>query len=236
MGARRILLTRPRERAEPFAAALESDGWEATIWPLTTIRPVSAAISPEGVQAVLFTSRAGVEHAPETVRGLPAYCVGDATADAARKAGHSEAMSAGGAASDLLAMTKRLAAPDGGALIHVRGKDAAGDVGAGLRDAGYELREAIVYEAAAVSTAPTEIVADIRKGAFAAAAFFSPRASAIFANLAEEGWREGLSVATAFAISENAARPLRDAGFESVAVAEAPTAEALRAAICGAAV
>ncbi|MEL7466226.1 MAG: uroporphyrinogen-III synthase [Pseudomonadota bacterium] len=234
MGARRILLTRPRERAEAFAATLPADRWAATIWPLTEILPVKAVVDTGDAQAVLYTSRAGVEHAPPTLRALPAYCVGDATAAAARAAGHVQALSAGGAAADLVAMAKRRAAPGGGALLHIRGRDAAGDVSGALRAAGLTVREVVVYEAAAVTAAPESVAADIRAGRFAAAAFFSPRASSIFADLAREDWRGGLSVAAAFAISENAAKPLRHVGFGEVAIAEAPTAEALRAAICGA--
>ncbi|MEO1613536.1 MAG: uroporphyrinogen-III synthase [Pseudomonadota bacterium] len=234
MAARRILLTRPRDRAEAFARTLVPEGWTSTIWPLTEILPVKAAIAVDDLQGVLFTSRAGVLHAPSAVRPLPAYCVGDATAAAAHEAGHPTVFSAKGAATDLIALAKRRIAPEKGALLHIRGRDAAGDLGGTLRAAGYDIRDAVVYAAEAVATAPEAIADDIRQGAFAAAAFFSPRASAIFAKFARDDWRDGLSVATAFAISENAASPLRDVGFGGVSIAEAPTAGALRAAICGA--
>ena len=60
-------------------------------------------------------------------------------------------------------------------------------------------------------------------------------AGAIFAALTRPEWRDGLAAATAFAISGNAAAALGPLGFGRIAIAEAPNAAALRAAICGAA-
>lgn len=230
---RRILLTRPRERSEAFAATLPT-GWEAAIWPLTEIRPTGAP-PPDltGAQAVIYTSRTGVDHAPESARALPAYCVGTATAKSARAAGHAIAHDATGDATDLIRLVQNRADKTG-ALIHIRGQDTAGDIAGDLRRAGFNAREHVAYRAAATESVPDAIAADLRDGRFAAAAFFSPRASAIFAELIQPDWRHGIASMKAFAISGNAAKPLEPVGFASISMAKAPNANALRAAICGA--
>lgn len=230
---RRILLTRPRERSEAFAATLPKV-WEATIWPLTEIHPTEAA-PPDmtGAQAVIYTSRAGAEQAPEGVRALPAFCVGTATAGAARAAGHAVVYDARGDAAALIRLVQDRAAK-AGALLHIRGEDAAGDIAGDLRRAGFDARDHVAYRAAATETVPIAVADDLQKGRFAAAAFFSPRASAIFAGLMRPDWRHGLASTQAFAISENAAKPLELVGFASISIANAQNANAIRAAICGA--
>lgn len=236
MSERRILLTRPADRANAFAASLVEDGWVVTNWPLTEIRPLSADEAlPPNAQAVLYTSRAGVEHGAGELGALPAYCVGAATAAAARSAGHRDVMCADGAAPDLIALVQTRLSPADGMLIHPRGRDVAGDVAGALSAVGFTVEERIVYEAVAATEAPPAIAADIIGAQFHAVAFFSPRASMIFGTLAQPGWRTGLSAATAYAISENAAAPLAKLPFGAIKVAKAPNAAALRAAICGAA-
>ena len=233
---RRILLTRPRERSEAFARELAPHGWDAAIWPLTELRPIEAAIPPATPQAVIYTSPAGVEFGFDArFSRLTAYCVGDATARAARGAGHVVAKSADGDSDALIALIRAEAGPDTGALLHMRGRNTAGDVAGALRASGFAVAESVVYEAAAATRPPRGAVALITSGELHAAAFFSPRASAIFAELASPDWRGGLSLATAFAISDNAAAPLASVGFGRIEVADEPNAAALRAAICGAA-
>lgn len=237
MARRRLLLTRPEGRARRFAEEVRSEGWDSLIWPLTEIRPTGAA-APDiaGAQGALFTSTAGaLAPAPAALRALPAWCVGGATAAAAQEAGHETAISADGDAAALAALVAARLDPAAGALIHVRGRDVAGDLAGALTARGFEMRVHVAYEAVAIKAAPPEVDEAIRDGALDAAAFFSPRAGAIFAGLAPAAWRASLSSMTGFAISARAADALAPAGFGRIVVAEAPTAEALRAAICGAA-
>ncbi len=234
---RRLLLTRPRGRAERFAAELAREGWDCLIWPLTEIRPLPAP-PPDiaGAQAALFTSTAGaLAPATPAFRRLPVWCVGGATAAAAREAGHEQAFSADGDAAALAALVANRLSPGRGALVHVRGLDVAGDLAESLTAKGFEVRDHVAYEAVAVTAVPEAVDAAMLDGGIAAAAFFSPRAGAIFAGLAPDRWRAPLAGMTAFAISARAAASLAPAGFGRIVVAEAPTADALLAAICGAA-
>ena len=97
-GTLHVLITRPRERALEFARELEQRGDTALIEPLLAIEPI-AGVAPEldGVQAIVLTSAHAVPALSERGRRLPVFAVGDATAAAARRAGCSTVVSAGGA-------------------------------------------------------------------------------------------------------------------------------------------
>ena len=88
----RILITRPREDAAALAEKLKARGHDVIVEPMLEIRPVAGAkVDLQGVQAVVFSSANGVRAfaLAESRRDLPALCVGDTTAAAAREAGFS---------------------------------------------------------------------------------------------------------------------------------------------------
>ena len=60
----RILITRPRDDAEPFARAVMALGHDAVIEPLLDIvYPAGALLDLKGVQAILLTSANGARAA-----------------------------------------------------------------------------------------------------------------------------------------------------------------------------
>jgi uroporphyrinogen-III synthase len=174
----RLLLTRPQDQSETFAAALEAafpGRFDVTIAPLLRIVPVAAELRLDGGQALLFTSANGVEMfaARTPDRGLPAFCVGDMTTRAARDAGFA-ARSADGDVEALAALARAELDPAGGALLHVRGVHAAGDLAGRLIAEGYDVRPLALYD-----QAPAELTDAARdllgRGALDAVAVFSPR-------------------------------------------------------------
>jgi uroporphyrinogen-III synthase len=75
----------------------------------------------ESFDAVMLTSAAAARHAgpqANSVRHLPTFCVGDATAQAARAAGFSQAESVGGTVADVMRSTTGLRH-----ILHLAGKD-----------------------------------------------------------------------------------------------------------------
>lgn len=136
-----ILLTRPRDAAERFEARLRAEGIKApvVISPVLRIVPRGGEV-PEAMAGAIFTSKNGVMMAEG--RDLPAWCVGEATAEAARAKGW-HAIAAGG---DAEALVRRILA-DGpeGPLVHFRGEYSRGDVAARIGRAGIKTREVVVY-------------------------------------------------------------------------------------------
>ena len=89
---RTLLLTRPRAQSEAFAAVLAAElpgRFRPVVSPILEIVPLPAPLDLDGLQGLIFTSANGVEQfaARSPDRSLPAWCVGEMTAAAARRAG-----------------------------------------------------------------------------------------------------------------------------------------------------
>ena len=92
-GADRLaLVLRPGEGAARTAARIDAlGGWRAAVVPLTAREPTGAAPPPGTFDAIVLTSAAAVpalDALPPAVRALPLHAIGEATAEAARMAGH----------------------------------------------------------------------------------------------------------------------------------------------------
>lgn len=143
-----ILLTRPKAQSEAFAEVLRrriDRDIPILVSPILEIRTVP--LSDEGGRPA-FLVLTSVHAVPaiagdERLRGLRAYCVGDATSDAARLAG-ADAVSAGGTARELMDQI-RLERPVGTGL-YLRGRHVSTDLVDGLREVGIELKSSIVYD------------------------------------------------------------------------------------------
>lgn len=230
----RVLLTRPLEDSRAVAGALVSDDIECLIWPLTRIVPVADALEiPPETGALLFTSANGVRAfaalAPR--RDLPALCVGEASAEAARRAGFGDVRAAEG---DARALARLAEASGIGSFLHPRGRHAAGDLAGWLTGSGRQVAEAVLYEAVEAGPAPAPVEAALARGAVGMVTAWSPRAAAILALRLPDLGAE-LAATDLLAISAGAARPLAGAGFRRSLVADAPGGAAMLDAIRAAA-
>jgi uroporphyrinogen-III synthase len=225
-----ILLTRPLEDSRALAETLEAEGIEPLIWPLTRIVPTVTALKlPIATDALLFTSANGVRALAALVerRDLPALCVGEATARAARKAGFRDCFSAGGDARALADLARRSGIRD---FFHPRGADAAGDLKGWLAETGQQVAEAIVYEAGETGPPPAPIAAALARGEVGLVTVWSRRGATILArHLANLG--AGLEDTGLLAISPAAAEPLAASGFGRVVVVQTPNLAAMLAEI-----
>ena len=208
---KRLLVLRPEPGASATVAAARRHGIDAISVPLFAIEALPwDAAEPGGFDGLLLTSANAVRCAGaqlEAYRGLEAYAVGEATAQAAREAGFSIAAT-GSAGVDRL-----LGSIDGDLkLLHLCGED---------RREPHRAKQAItavpVYRAVAVEQpALGELDGTV-------AMIHSPRAGRRFAELVSE--RGGIAIA---AISEAAADAVGE-GWERVEVADKPTDAALLA-------
>jgi len=228
LSAPAILLTRPRAESRTLATSLRAEGWRPLIWPALTIAPTGDMPDLAGAQAVLFSSARAARAAPPAA--IPAFCVGDATARAARKAGFGDVRSASGDAAALAALVGEALSPAGGPLAFVRGAQVAADLAGMLRARGFDVRETIAYAATPAGPPPVGIAAAVAEGRVAAAAFYSPRTAGSFAAMARY-WGDGLRATTAVAISAATAASLAELCFARIAIAGEPSGAAMRAAI-----
>lgn len=181
----RVLVTRPQAEAQALARLLRVLGHVPVACPLLDIRYISASIDLDGVQALLFTSGAGVRAFArlEPHRELPVFAVGDATAAMAREAGFTTVHSAEGDGDALVQAVAGALDPKHGAVLHPAGLQVAGDPGAALAPRGFAYRRLVLYEAIQAVTLPEEGQAALATGALEAVLFFSPRTAEAFVSL-----------------------------------------------------
>lgn len=179
-----LLLTRPREGSARFAAQFRTRfgaDWPVLIAPLMETEPQAVALGP--AKALLLTSRHAI--APVLAAGPPcreAYCVGEATAEAARLAGFEVVEKAADAAqlfTRLLAV--KAAGQLAGPLLHARGAETAFPLAERLNHAGVETHQAIVYAQRPQPPSP-EAVALLAAEAPVLLAAFSPNSARLLAD------------------------------------------------------
>jgi uroporphyrinogen-III synthase len=224
-GPRRMLVTRPRDDAEDFAAALRALGVEPVIEPMFVVRFRDAPLDLAGVQALLLTSRNGVRALMRASgeRAVPVLAVGDATASEARAGGFASVVSAEGDAAALAALAAHRLDPAKGALVHVAGSEVAGDLAGALRVSGFAVRRVVLYEALPVPELTPAIRENLVRGRIDSAAFFSPRTAATFVRLAAAEAIESVTRnMTAYCLSPAAAEAAGSLPWARVAVAAKP--------------
>ena len=222
-----VLLTRPRHAAEAFAERLRAAGLSAPILiaPVIEIRPLAPLPDPASYPLLVFTSANAVSalgRRPDLAR-RPAWCVGDATAEAAHRAGL-DGRSAGGDAGALLDLLFR-ERPQGPAL-HLRGRHGVGELAARLTAGGLPTDEAVVYEQEARPLSP-EAQALLAADCPVVLPLFSPRSARLVAAAGPITAPRAI-----VAISEQVAASWTGGG--SVLVAAAPDATAMTAAVASA--
>jgi uroporphyrinogen-III synthase len=180
-----LLLTRPGAQGASFADDLRArfgDQLRVINTPLMAPRFFAPALPAGPFVALIITSQTGVEayaRLGKTTQGLPreVFCVGQRTASAAMDAQLSPVLVAQDAA-DLIGQIKALR-PDG-KLLHLRGRDARGDVRYHLNSAGIDTDEAVIYRQEQQPLTP-QAGAVLHEASAVLAPLFSARTAAIFA-------------------------------------------------------
>jgi uroporphyrinogen-III synthase len=168
-----LLLTRPKASSLGFAQAVNPpQDTRVVISPLLRIAFLREA---PAFDAAIFTSKNGVESAGNGL-GRQAYCVGEKTALAAKKAGFQTVATAQNA-QDLV--TKIVSNPPQASLLHIRGEYAIGDIMQNLRRASIECDACVTYRQVAQSF--RDEVRQIFEGdQRIVAPIFSPRTATLF--------------------------------------------------------
>lgn len=226
-----LLITRPDPSGKTFADAVEDQfpgAFSACLSPLTAIVPEPPALSLEGVQALLFSSRNAVQIFAETYGGrdLPALCVGGGTAAEARAYGFSAEAAYGGDVAALADMAATAWRPDGGHYLYLRGRETAGDLAGSLFSQGIPVEEAILYSQLSLPLSDDALSLLAMPG-FVVAPVFSPASAERLAGAVAAMGPDFAADIVALAISENAARPLSSIPLAALHVAEAPNAAAM---------
>ncbi len=218
-----VLLTRPKAQSLRFAQGLARrfEGLSIVVSPLMETRLLTPMLPGGQLAGLIFTSETAVLGYTRLSadRSVPAWCVGDRTAQIAAAEGFA-VRSAGGDAAALVTLI--LKSGERGPLLHARGADVAGPLRQCLHEAGVDVLEAVVYEQ--VPARPTAEATLAMKGhAPVLLPLFSPRS----ARLAAEAFGERLAPLHVAALSEAVALAASGLGPEMLAVAARPDEAAM---------
>lgn len=181
-----FLLTRPEEDSHKLAQNLTRLGHRITSAPLLRIDYFDRnEIDLTNFQAVLFTSANGVRAFIRNSqnRAIACYAVGDATAAEATKAGFQAIFTAGGDVNKLAELVMQKLKPDAGGLLHVSGKDTAGNLSGILDRAGFQATRKQLYKAAKATALPQKTQNLIKSRIITHIPFYSPRTAKAFVQL-----------------------------------------------------
>ncbi|NRB03596.1 MAG: uroporphyrinogen-III synthase [Rhodobacteraceae bacterium] len=212
-----LLLTRPEAASQRFWDTLPHDvktGLTLVVSPVMEIHPVENDAEFSVFDTAIFTSSNGVRYAPATP-GKRALCVGQATAENARKRGWNSVFVAESAGEFVEAIPKHFPL---GSFLHFRGRHTRGDIAARLSALGADGDELIVYDQQ-VKDLSAEAIALLSGGDTVIAPVFSPRSASQLAAAAPS-----LRSVHIIAMSQQVANVFAATNCASLHMAEAPTA------------
>lgn len=218
-----VIITRAQPGADETAQRVQRMGLSAIVSPVLTQQDRSEAALPdaETLSGLVFTSANGVRaySARRPDRTLPAWCVGPATAAAAREAGYAQVRESAGNAADLAAFIASQAAPATKPLLHVANAAAKGDLIKLLADHGFATVFAPLYD-----MRPAAALSDAARNALTCdtpclVLIHSAKGAQRFADLCAEFCLNHLSAAV---ISDAAAKPLNVIKLSAIQIAPRP--------------
>ncbi len=233
-----ILVTRPHPDNEATAENLRARGHLVLLAPVLKFEPVAFHDESEaGYSAVIVTSanaiRAVAPLLPDLgLLQLPLFAVGEHTAAAARDAGFTEVIVAGGDAASLRDKVVQSArdkiVKKKTTLLYLAGADLSRDLGSELGAEGFSVVTQTTYRMAPVTILPRDVCEGFAAHGIEAVLHYSRRSARAFLDAARD---EGVEI-SALAIpqcclSETVAAVLRDAGASQVLVAATPDENAL---------
>lgn len=229
LGAK-ILVTRTLPGASVTAECLAKLGYAPLISPVLEIHASSHAKPDwQGLQAVIATSATGVDAIAGVpgAQDVPLFCFSGASFKAAKASAFSGGIREfSGNGEGLSQWICQQLSPKDGPVLWVRGRHFAFDVKAAMKAHGFDIREWEAYEARPVKALKPTIAEAMHKGQVKAVLFHSARGAQTFIGLAEQ---HGISLGgvKAIAVSDKAAKPLTDAGFADLHIAQVPNEDAM---------
>ncbi len=228
----RLLVTRPSHDFDALAARLNEKGHEALPAPMLDIVALRFDLpDPAACDGLVFSSANAVRVVagqPEFQKyiGLSVVTVGIATADAARAAGFTDIVSAGGDIGELAELLGKKYAGQRASLLHLAGTERAGDFGARLGAGGPVVDTIEVYRADAARVFPDRVEAEMREGKIDGCILMSPRTGAIYASLViAAGLLAPARGMIYFCLSPNIAGSLDPLGLDGERIRIAPVPE-----------
>jgi uroporphyrinogen-III synthase len=229
---RSVLVTRPQPAADELAEKLRREGFEVYLAPMTEYVDTEAAVPDlNGYQGIVFTSAQAVnlfaqDHAE---RSPVVFAVGDATAQAASKAGFHRVYSANGSGDDVAGLIRSKKNDlHIRRVLHLCGEDTAQDLGPALISDGISVDRVPIYKARFMDELPADVGRALAEGDVSTVTLFSARTAANFARLLQQRDLKGVSAdLEAVCLSDRVAAEIRELPWRSIRVAKNPHLESV---------
>lgn len=231
MAAVPVLVTRPEPGGSATAARLAARGYAPVLAPLLTIETFARSLpAAETLRGILVASGQAIPALPDLYHPLPLYAVGDATAAAARAAGFTQVVSAGGKAEDLAALIIRDLPRAGAPLMLATGKNQGDRLKTILQAFGFEVIKEEVYAARSVTALPAAAVHFLREAEGGWVLLFSRETALCFRRLCQAtALAASLGRFRLGAISQTVADAAQGLPWAGIHVAMQPTEQAVLA-------
>lgn len=221
-----VWLTRPEDDSKILAEALAARGIASLVAPVMeiVISPQKKIDDAAAHEAILLTSRHAVHALSERHVQLPIYCVGEATAEAAKGRGYHHVITGEG---DVLSLLPRIANDlRGKSLSYLSGEDVSVDVEALLASQEVRVERSVVYRAVAAMELPVSITQAFAEQSIDAVLFFSARTAHI-ANTLLTNHHVDVRSTDAYCLSLNVAQVAAALPWRRIHVASFPSAKAM---------
>ncbi len=200
-----IWLTRPEADSRALAAELAMRGIHSIVAPVMRIAPCPPAIDTRTRPEALLLSSRHAAHAlatlPNDWRSIPVFCIGAATAEAARSASYAHTTHG---ESDMLALLPQLVTTltPGARVLYLAGEDTRIDAVSLLNAQHIHAEKIVVYKADAETTLSDTLCESIRSRDVHGVSFFSPRSAQIAIQLLRQhGLSDHAKNITAYCLS-----------------------------------
>ena len=220
-----VWLTRPQRDSERIEAALATRGIDSVIGPVMEITALDVTFDEPMPDGLILTSRRAAKalsDAPPAWRALPVYCVGNATAQAARRYHFEHTIVGEGSALDLLPVIAQHHG-NNDQLLHLSGDAVKIDLAPLLASRGIALTRKVVYESHRIAALAPALTHALHVHALTGVVFYSPRTVRFAAELAGDA----LHQLDAYCLSMDVAAAAAKAGCKRVYACPIPTHQAM---------
>ncbi len=222
-----VLVTRAEPGATQTTNRLKQNGFLGEKLPAIKLTQTSIVFNQQNYKgALIFTSQNGVQFAPRAPfrHAKQVFCVGDATAQAARQAGFKNIHSARGDANDLKQFIRENWKPNDGTLLHMGNSTPRGNIVQDLNDEGYDAEFLPVYQSKIHPDFEEKFRHRLQMDLKLDVILVHSPMAAEFIDLALQDWSQlsSITLPKVVAISPDAGNPLKDLFNEKVICAAKP--------------
>ncbi len=228
-----ILVTRAEPAASRTGLALSKHGYTAVKCPIFEVHDTGEPVPERNYEGLIFTSRNAVDTLHErgwdtTNLGLPVFCVGENTANAAASLGYQDIRTGSGNAKGLAKLIGSSALPPSSRLLYPAARDRKFDFELALKPYDLSVETVEIYVVLRLSPSKKELEQAFEHTTGGVVLVYSARSGEYLSHLIEEyGLSALVSSLTCVTLSKEAAAPINAHHWREIFIAPTPDEPAM---------